>query len=61
MVPRSRLAVMLIRLFLEWSAGYGPRYGIMHVDFETLKRTPKNSAYYLRDTMKDRRKATGNV
>ena len=49
--------VMLTGLFLEWSAGYGPRYGIVHVDFETLKRTPKNSAYYLRDTMKSRRKA----
>lgn len=27
----------------EWSAGYGPRFGIVHVDFETLKRTPKES------------------
>ncbi|KAK4096665.1 glycoside hydrolase family 1 protein [Parathielavia hyrcaniae] len=39
----------------EWSAGYGPRYGIVHVDFKTLKRTPKNSAFYLRDTFKRRR------
>ncbi|KAK4119733.1 glycoside hydrolase family 1 protein [Parathielavia appendiculata] len=39
----------------EWSAGYGPRYGIVHVDYETLKRTPKNSALYLRDTFKRRR------
>ncbi|KAK3935847.1 beta-glucosidase-11 [Diplogelasinospora grovesii] len=42
----------------EWSAGYGPRFGIVHVDFESLKRTPKNSAYYLRDTFKSRRKAS---
>ncbi|KAJ4340241.1 hypothetical protein N0V95_007535 [Ascochyta clinopodiicola] len=40
----------------EWSAGYGPRYGIVHVDFETLKRTPKTSAWYLRDTFKRRRR-----
>ena len=41
----------------EWSAGYGPRFGIVHVDFETLKRVPKNSAWYLRDTFKRRREA----
>ncbi len=57
MIPPPPIAVMLIRALLEWSAGYGPRYGIVHVDFETLRRTPKNSAYYLRDTMKERRKA----
>ncbi|MFB7894576.1 GH1 family beta-glucosidase [Microbacterium sp. NPDC056044] len=32
----------------EWAAGYGPRFGIIHVDYETLKRTPKLSAYWLR-------------
>ncbi|RDW85922.1 beta-glucosidase-2 [Coleophoma crateriformis] len=41
----------------EWSAGYGPRFGIVHVDFETLKRTPKNSAYYLKESFQRRRKA----
>nr|BBA65141.1 beta-glycosidase [uncultured microorganism] len=30
----------------EWAAGYGPRFGIVHVDFETQKRTPKTSARY---------------
>ncbi|KAK1704539.1 glycoside hydrolase superfamily [Colletotrichum lupini] len=39
----------------EWSAGYGPRFGIFHVDFETQKRTPKGSALYLRDTFRRRR------
>ncbi|HYG89569.1 MAG TPA: GH1 family beta-glucosidase [Azospirillum sp.] len=28
----------------EWGGGYGPRFGIVHVDFETQKRTPKASA-----------------
>ncbi|KAH7127242.1 glycoside hydrolase superfamily [Dendryphion nanum] len=39
----------------EWSAGFGPRYGIVHVDFDTLKRTPKNSAWYLKTSFKTRR------
>ncbi|KZL68633.1 beta-glucosidase [Colletotrichum incanum] len=39
----------------EWSAGFGPRFGIVHVDFDTLKRTPKNSAFYLRDSFRQRR------
>ena len=29
---------------LEWSLGYSKRFGIVHVDFETQKRTPKSSA-----------------
>ncbi|MEM7273294.1 MAG: GH1 family beta-glucosidase [Actinomycetota bacterium] len=28
----------------EWAWGYGPRFGIVEVDFETLERTPKKSA-----------------
>ncbi|MEM6388132.1 MAG: GH1 family beta-glucosidase [Pseudomonadota bacterium] len=27
----------------EWSLGYEKRFGLIHVDFETLKRTPKTS------------------
>ena len=30
----------------EWAKGYGERFGIVHVDFETLQRTPKSSAYW---------------
>jgi beta-glucosidase len=28
----------------EWAHGYGMRFGIVHVDFDTLVRTPKASA-----------------
>jgi beta-glucosidase len=28
----------------EWSLGYGKRFGVVHVDFDTLRRTPKASA-----------------
>jgi beta-glucosidase len=32
----------------EWSEGYSLRYGICHVDFETQRRVPKDSARFLR-------------
>jgi beta-glucosidase len=28
----------------EWAWGYAKRFGIVHVDYETLERTPKDSA-----------------
>jgi len=31
---------------LEWSLGYSKRFGIVHVDFESQKRTPKASARF---------------
>lgn len=30
----------------EWAVGYSQRFGIVHVDFATQKRTPKDSAYF---------------
>jgi len=30
----------------EWAEGYAKRFGIVHVDYETLRRTPKLSAYW---------------
>jgi beta-glucosidase len=34
----------------EWIWGYGDRFGIIYVDFETLQRTPKLSAEWFRQT-----------
>ena len=31
----------------EWTRGYGERFGLVHVDYETFARTPKPSAYHL--------------
>ena len=33
----------------EWAYGYTKRFGIVHVDYFTQKRTPKDSAYFFRD------------
>ena len=32
----------------EWASGYAKRFGIVHVDYETLQRTPKESAHWVR-------------
>ncbi|HEY7659461.1 MAG TPA: GH1 family beta-glucosidase [Actinomycetota bacterium] len=34
---------------LEWVYGYGNRFGIVYVDFETQQRIPKLSAYWFRE------------
>jgi len=31
----------------EWAEGYSRRFGVVHVDFKTLKRTPKASYQWL--------------
>jgi beta-glucosidase len=36
----------------EWAFGYSQRFGIVHCDFETQKRTIKDSGYWYRDTIK---------
>jgi beta-glucosidase len=35
----------------EWTAAYANRYGVVHVDFGTQKRTPKLSASYFREVV----------
>ena len=37
----------------EWAFGYSSRFGIVFIDFETQKRTPKQSAYWHRDVIKN--------
>jgi beta-glucosidase len=36
----------------EWADGYATRFGLIHVDYATLKRTPKLSAAYYAQTIK---------
>ncbi len=35
----------------EWAQGYHQRFGLVHVDFETQRRTPKASYAWYRDTI----------
>lgn len=34
---------------LEWNAGFGNRFGLVHVDFDTQQRRPKLSAEWFRE------------
>ena len=38
----------------EWAFGYAKRFGIVHVDFETLERTPKASAQWYAELTRSR-------
>ena len=35
----------------EWIEGYKDRFGLVHVDYQTQKRTPKDSFYWYRDVI----------
>ena len=35
----------------EWAEGYSQRFGIVHVDFATQRRTPKDSFHWYRDVI----------
>jgi beta-glucosidase len=37
----------------EWERGYSKRFGLVRVDYNTLRRTPKQSAYWYRDVIKN--------
>jgi beta-glucosidase len=36
----------------EWERGYGPRFGLVRVNYETLERIPKQSAYWFSEVAK---------
>ncbi|MFJ5259844.1 GH1 family beta-glucosidase [Streptomyces sp. NPDC088387] len=42
----------------EWAHGYGPTFGLVSVDRDTMERTPKQSALWLREFLRRRTRAT---
>ncbi len=44
----------------EWSAGYSKRFGLIHVDFETQARTPKDSARFYGEVIRTHGEALGD-
>jgi beta-glucosidase len=38
----------------EWSHGYSKRFGMVHVDYATQRRTPKASARWYARVIRDR-------
>ena len=36
----------------EWAEGFNPRFGLVHVDFETQKRTIKNSGWWYKEFLR---------
>jgi beta-glucosidase len=43
----------------EWADGYSKRFGIVYVDYETQRRTLKDSAFWYRDLLAAHRGVTG--
>jgi len=48
-VPMAGYMVWSLMDNFEWASGYAKRFGIVHVDYGTLERTPKDSALWFRD------------
>ncbi len=46
-VPECEIAVLSDNF--EWMDGFGTRFGLVYVDFDTLERTPKLSAEWFRE------------
>ena len=50
-VPLAGYFVWSLMDNYEWSLGYDKRFGLVHVDFDTLERTPKASWHALREAL----------
>ena len=51
-VPMQGYFVWSMMDNFEWVRGYDERFGIIHVDFDTLVRTPKLSADFYREVIR---------
>jgi beta-glucosidase len=54
-VPVAGYMVWSLLDNFEWASGYAKRFGIVHVDYATQRRTPKDSAHWYRDFVRRQR------
>ncbi len=54
-VPMAGYMVWSLLDNFEWAKGYAKRFGIVHVDYPTQRRTPKDSYRWVRDFLRCRR------
>jgi beta-glucosidase len=57
-VPMAGYMVWSLMDNFEWASGYAKRFGIVHVDYASLQRTPKDSALWLRGFLQQCRTRT---
>jgi beta-glucosidase len=48
-VPMAGYMVWSLMDNFEWASGYAKRFGIVHVNYDTQRRTPKDSAHWYRN------------
>jgi beta-glucosidase len=56
-VPMAGYMVWSLMDNFEWASGYAKRFGIVHVDYATLQRTPKDSYLWYRDFLLQQQRA----
>ena len=56
-VPMAGYMVWSLLDNFEWASGYEKRFGIVHVDYATLARTPKDSALWYRSFLQAQKAA----
>jgi beta-glucosidase len=54
-VPMAGYMVWSLLDNFEWASGYAKRFGIVHVDYATQVRTPKDSALWYRDFLRQQK------
>jgi beta-glucosidase/6-phospho-beta-glucosidase/beta-galactosidase len=59
-VPVAGYMVWSLMDNFEWASGYEKRFGIVHIDYETQKRTLKDSALWYRRFLKQAPRPSGS-
>jgi len=60
-VPMAGYMVWSLMDNFEWASGYAKRFGIVHVDYATQVRTPKDSYLWYRDFLQLQRQRRGQA